>query len=100
MTVGGLVMLLEMQKKQLLIYCRVVIKEYISYVFLEVQQQRDGSSCCVFAVAFVHTLAEGKDPSSLEFSDEANLRTHLLKCITAKKWLSFTQGRLYTNQEK
>lgn len=68
----------------------------IYLLFPEVQQQKDGSSCGVFALAFAHTLAEGKDPSSLEFPDEASLRTHLLQCITAKKMAPFyTRQALY-----
>ena len=68
----------------------------IYLLFPEVQQQRDGSSCGVFALAFAHTLAERKDPSSLEFSDEASLRAHLLKCVTAKKMAPFyTRQALY-----
>ena len=52
-----------------------VIKEYI--FFPEVQQQKDGSSCGVYALVYVHTLAEGNDPSGFDFPDEAVLRGYL-----------------------
>jgi len=65
-------------------------------LFPEVQQQRDGSSCGVFALAFTHTLAEGKDPSSLEFPGEIDLQNHLFQCIIAKKMAPFyTRQALY-----
>ena len=45
------------------------------------QQQKDGSNCGVYALAYAHTLAEGKDPSSFKFPDEAGLRGHLFQCM-------------------
>lgn len=42
---------------------RCTDKRIIYLLFPEVQQQRDGSSCGVFALAFACTLAGGKDPS-------------------------------------
>ena len=33
----------------------------------DVQQQTDGSSCGLFALAFAHTLCEGSDPSRMTF---------------------------------
>ena len=44
-----------------------------SSLFPEVQQQKDGSSSGVYSLAYVHTLAEGKDPSTFDFPDEAGL---------------------------
>ena len=71
-------------------------KQRIYLLLPEVQQQRDGSSCGVFALAFAHTLAEGKDPSNLDFPDEVGLRNHLFKCIIHKKMAPFyTKQALY-----
>ena len=67
-----------MRKKQLLIYYTVVIKKLL---FPEVQQQKDGSSCGVYELAFAYTLAKGKDPSSFDFPDKAGLQGHLFQCI-------------------
>ena len=40
-------------------------------LFPEVQQQKDGSCCGVYALAYAHTLAEEKDQSSFDFPNEA-----------------------------
>ena len=64
------------------------------YILLpEVQQQKDGSSCGVFALAFASTLAEGKDPSCMKYPDDAGLRKHLYQCIVAKKITPFYSGQ-------
>ena len=57
------------------------------------QQQKDGSSCGVYTLAFAHTLAKGKDPSSFDFSDEAGLRGHLFQCIMSKQMGPFYAGQ-------
>ena len=64
MIAGRLVMLRWMQKKQLLIYYIRSSSQRIYLLFPEVLQQKDGASCGVYALAYAHTLAEGKDPSS------------------------------------
>ena len=61
----------------------------IFLLFPEVQQQRDGSSCGVFALAFACTLAEGKDPSRVVYTDGSTMRSHLFKCILGEGTLSF-----------
>ena len=55
----------------------------IYLLFPEVQQQRDGSSCSLFAIAFAQMLAEWKDPSKVVYPDGPDLRSHLLLCILA-----------------
>lgn len=65
----------------------------IYLLFPEVQQQKDGSSCGVYALAYALTLAEGKDPSSFDFPDEAGLRGHLFQCIMSKQMTPFYTGQ-------
>ena len=57
----------------------------IYLLFPGVQQQRDGSSCGVFALAFAQTLSEGKDPAKVVYPEEAKMRSHLLECISKKE---------------
>ena len=76
----------------------MVIKEYISS-FLK-SSNKDGSSCGVLALAFTHTLTEGKDPSNLDFPDEVGLRNHLFKCIIDKKMAPFYTKQALYNQKK
>lgn len=69
----------------------------IYLLFPEVQQQTDGSSCGLFALAFAQTLAEGKDPSKVVYPSGADLRCHLLKCILAGRMTSFHKGSALYN---
>ena len=64
----------------------------IYLLFPEVQQQKDGSSCGLYALAFAQTLAEGKDPSKIVYPDGATLRTHLLQSILARKLTCLYKG--------
>ena len=64
----------------------------IFLLFPKVQQQRDGSSCGLFALAFAHTLAEGKDPSKVVYPDGTKLRSHLLQCILREEITTFHIG--------
>ena len=64
----------------------------IFLLFPEVQQQKDGSSCGLFALAFACTLAEGKDPSRVVYPDGSTMRSHLLKCILGEETISFRTG--------
>ena len=64
----------------------------IFLLFPEVQQQRDGSSCGLFALAFACTLAEGKDPSRVVYPHGSTMCSHLLKCILGEETLSFHSG--------
>ena len=58
----------------------------------DVQQQRDGSSCGLFALALAETLAEGKDLSKVVYPNGPDLRSHLLQCILAGRMTSFHKG--------
>lgn len=55
-----------------------------------VQQQRGGSDCGLFAIAFAVHLAFGDNLSTLQF-DKALMRRHLLKCFQQKEMMPFPQ---------
>ena len=62
-------------------------------VFVEmphVQQQRGGSDCGLFAIAFAVHLAFGDNLSTLQF-DQTLMRRHLLKCFQQKDMMPFPQ---------
>jgi Ulp1 family protease len=60
----------------------------IFVLFPDVQQQTDGASCGLFALAFAYTLCEGKDPSHMTYTS-LHFREHLLRCIELKEMTSF-----------
>ena len=64
----------------------------IYILYPDVQQQRDNSSCGLYALAYAYTLCEGKDPTNVAYSEE-NLRSHLLMCIKRQTVMSFSCGR-------
>ena len=68
-------------------------------LFPEVQQQRDGSSCGLFALTFAQTLAEGKDPSKVVYPNGPNLCSHLLQCILAGRMTSLHKGSAMYNPD-
>ena len=72
----------------------------IYILFPEVQQQKDDTSCSVFALAFASTLAEGKDPSCMNYPGDAGLRKHLYQCIVARKITPFYSGQALYKPEK
>ena len=90
MTVCEPVIYHQVQRMILQLYYDAQKGEYFS--FPEVPQQRDGSSCGLFALAFACTLAEGKDPSRVVYHDGSTMRSHLLKCILGEETLSFHSG--------
>ena len=47
---------------------------------VNMQTQRGGTDCGVFAIAIATFLGYGDDPTKLKFQQE-NLREHLLKCL-------------------
>ena len=49
---------------------------------VNMQTQRGGTDCGVFAIAIATSLGYGDDPAKLTFQQE-NLREHLLKCLEA-----------------
>lgn len=57
-----------------------------------VQQQRGGTDCGVFAIAFAVHLAFGDNLATLQF-DQALMRRHLLKCFQKKEMTPFPQQR-------
>lgn len=48
---------------------------------MDVQQQNDGSSCGIFAVAFILELLNGNDPRQCQFFDSENMRNHFSSCL-------------------
>ena len=72
----------------------------IYVLFPEVQQQKDSSSCGVFALAYATTIAEGKDPSCVIYPDDTGLRKHLYQCIVDKKITPFYSGQALYNPGK
>ena len=60
----------------------------IEVVIQSVQQQRHGTDCGVFAIAFATSLGYGEDPSKT-FYDTTKLRDHLIKCLEADKMSLF-----------
>ena len=50
------------------------------YLFSDVQQQTDASSCGLFSLAYARTLCEGKDPARNHY-DHSKLRPHYLQCL-------------------
>ena len=61
-------------------------------VYQDVQQQTDGSSCGVFALAFAHTLCDGNDPSRMTYSQDF-LCSRFLSCLEKRKITSFESGQ-------
>ena len=61
---------------------------FIMMLFPEVQQQSDGSSCGLFALAFAYTLCEGRDPSGITYLT-SKFREHFLRCLHAKEITAF-----------
>ena len=63
----------------------------IRFLISNVQQQSDGSSCGVFAIAFATELAHNLNPSICNFNDEA-MRQHLCNCLESKKLTPFPKN--------
>ena len=59
-----------------------------------VQQQRNGSDCGPFALAFATSLLNNDDPSQIVY-DEVKLREHLIQCHNKGKLTSFPKGVLH-----
>ena len=62
----------------------------IPLIFPVVQQQKDGFSCGLFALAFACTLAEGKDQSRVMYPNGSTLCSHLLKRIQEEETIFHT----------
>ena len=69
---------------QHVIYCIRQItqteKKYLKLGLMDCKQQRDSSSCGVYAVAFATALVFGMNPAELKF-DLPKMRPHLMDCL-------------------
>ena len=66
-------------KEQIASICFCADKE-IHLEFPDVQRQRGGSNCGLFALAFAATLCAGGDPSEQSYVQH-KLREHLISCL-------------------
>ena len=55
---------------------------------VDVQRQRGGSDCGLFAIAFATSLCMRKDPHIQQYS-QSSMREHLALCLTEKKMADF-----------
>ena len=55
---------------------------------LSVQQQQGNKDCGVFSIATAVELCNGNNPETARF-DQSQLRSHLIKCFTNQKLVSF-----------
>ena len=51
--------------------------------YCDVQWQKEGSDCGLFAIAFAFSLCCGIDPTTVRFEQE-KMRPHLIKCLETK----------------
>lgn len=56
--------------------------------FADVQQQEGGDDCGLFALAFITTICNGRDPSMRRYQQMA-MRRHLLQCIQSEHMTEF-----------
>ena len=59
-----------------------------------VQQQRNGTNCGLFALAYAVSLAYGEDPGKVRY-DESKMREHLLSCLRNNTLLPFPNKEGY-----
>ena len=60
----------------------VLAESFQKLEYAPCQQQRNGSDCGVFAIAFVTSLVFGYNPQNLNF-DITKMRPHLVACLQA-----------------
>ena len=73
--------------------------KHIVFEHMNVQQQKGGSDCGLFAIANATTLCYGEDPVTFEYNQEA-MRAHLLKAIELKALVQFPAGENDEKDEK
>ena len=59
---------------------------------VDVQRQRGGSDCGLFAVAFAASLCMGSDPHTERYNQPV-MREHLAQCFEARKITPFQEGK-------
>ena len=66
---------------------------------LNVQKQRGGSDCGLFALAFITAVCHGDDPTSLYF-DQENMRSHLITSIESGEATPFPVIKEQTRRKR
>ena len=66
---------------------------HVYYRYRPVQQQKGGSDCGVFAVAFAAVLASGCHPSAIKFQ-QSDMRNHLRQCLEDNQLSDFPTTRI------
>ena len=77
--------------------CTLVL--VITVQCLNVQQQRGGSDCGLFALAFITAVCHGDDPTSLYF-DQENMRSHLITSIESGEATPFPVIKKQTRRKR
>lgn len=71
-----------------MIYRNAIKDKELAVTSLSVQQQRRGSDCGLFAIAFAYHMARGDDVTKIQFN-QSQMRQHLLKCFEDQKLSPF-----------
>jgi hypothetical protein len=66
--------------KHIVLLQRAINVEETRMEWAKVQQQSDGSSCGLYAIAYAVDIANDIDPKGVRY-DENNMRSHLLYCL-------------------
>uniref|UniRef100_A0A1X7V8G6 Ubiquitin-like protease family profile domain-containing protein n=1 Tax=Amphimedon queenslandica TaxID=400682 RepID=A0A1X7V8G6_AMPQE len=66
---------------------------HILFHFPEVEQQKDGSSCGLFALAFAFDVCDRKDPSLREYLPD-NFCPHFRTCLIPQEITSFPSRKI------
>ena len=74
-------------KKQICSFIRSD-QNILQFRMADVESQKDGISCGLYAIAFATELCDGGDPVST-FWDVSQFRSHLLQCLTTRKMTVF-----------
>ena len=67
---------------------RLLQGQQVSICYEDVQQQRGGDDCGLFAIAFSASLCEGEDPTKLHYQQD-RMRQHLRDCLEKGEITSF-----------
>uniref|UniRef100_A0A1X7UP66 PHD-type domain-containing protein n=1 Tax=Amphimedon queenslandica TaxID=400682 RepID=A0A1X7UP66_AMPQE len=69
------------------------LNRHILFHFPEVEQQKDGSSCGLFALAFAFDVCDRKDPSLREYFPD-NFCRHFHTCLIQQEITSFPSSKI------
>ena len=79
---------MSLQTKEIIAALLCCDRKTISVIYPSVQQQVDGASCGLFAIAFAYSLCEGKNPSEVLYKCK-EFRNHFYSCLQKKEISSF-----------